>query len=148
MIWWLLLLQSPVPRAPRHATQHTRSPHGTLNLPCQNCHTVYGWKPIRAVPEFDHNQTRYPLRGLHEGVACAACHNKMVFTVRGWKVSVQQINQHMNRFPLTGAHAALTCEDCHKNGALSQFTTMSTACLSLHQENFQATKNPDHVPRR
>jgi hypothetical protein len=171
MIWWLLL-PSPVPGARPQATQNTRSPHGNLNLPCQNCHTVYGWKPIRAVPEFDHNQTRYPLRGMHQGVACAACHTKMVFTnvgnkcadchadihkrqmgaaceschtVRGWKVSVQQINQHMNRFPLTGAHAALTCEDCHKNGALSQFTTMSTACLSCHQKIFQDTKNPDHV---
>jgi len=171
MIWWLLL-SSPVLGAPPQGTQNTRSPHGNLNVPCQNCHTVYGWKPIRAVPEFDHKQTRYPLRGMHEGVACAACHTKMVFaivgnkcadchadihkrqmgaaceschTVRGWKVSVQQINQHMNRFPLTGAHAAVTCEDCHKNGALSQFNTMSTACLSCHQKDFQATKNPDHV---
>ena len=170
---WGLLLSSPVLGAPPLATQYnTRSPHGNLNVPCQNCHTVYGWKPIRAVPEFDHQQTRYPLRGMHEGVACAACHTKMVFsnvgnkcadchadihkrqmgaaceschTVRGWKVSVEQINQHMNRFPLTGAHAALTCEDCHKNGALSQFNTMSTACLSCHQKDFQATKNPDHV---
>jgi hypothetical protein len=171
MIWWLLL-SSPVLGAVPQATQNTRSPHGNLNVPCQNCHTVYGWKPIRAVPEFDHQQTRYPLRGMHEGVACAACHTKMVFTivgnkcadchadihkrqmgaaceschtVRGWKVSVQQINQHMNRFPLTGAHAAATCDDCHKNGALSQFNTMSTACLSCHQKDFRATKNPDHV---
>ncbi len=171
MIWWVLL-PAPVPGAPPQPAQNSRSPHGSLNLPCQNCHTVYGWKPIRAVPEFDHNQTRYPLRGMHEGVACTACHTKMVFsnvgnkcadchadihkrqmganceschTVRGWKVSVQQINQHMNRFPLTGAHAAATCEDCHKNGALSQFTTMSTACLSCHQKDFQAAKNPDHV---
>src|SRR6266852_6600046 len=171
MIWWVLL-PAPVPGAPPQPAQNSRSPHGSLNLPCQNCHTVYGWKPIRAVPEFDHNQTRYPLRGMHEGVACTACHTKMVFsnvgnkcadchadihkrqmganceschTLRGWKVSVQQINQHMNRFPLTGAHAAATCEDCHKNGALSQFTTMSTACLSCHQKDFQAAKNPDHV---
>ncbi|HEY2232461.1 MAG TPA: hypothetical protein VGK01_03210, partial [Candidatus Angelobacter sp.] len=33
----------------------TRSPHGNLAIPCQNCHTASGWKPIRAVPEFDHN---------------------------------------------------------------------------------------------
>src|SRR6202163_2401857 len=171
MIWWLLL-SSPVLGAPLQATQNTHSAHGSLILPGKTSHTVYGWKPIRSVPEFDHMQTRYPLRGLHEGVACAACHTKMVFTnvgnkcadchadihkrqmgaaceschtVRGWKVSVEQINQHMNRFPLTGAHAAVTCEDCHKNGALSQFNTMSTACLSCHQKDFQATKNPDHV---
>ncbi len=170
MIFWLLL-PAPIPPGPPQA-KNTYSPHGNLNLSCQNCHTVYGWKPIRAVPEFDHNLTTFPLRGMHEGVACTACHTKMVFsnvgskcaschadihkgrmganceschTVRGWKVSVQQINQHMNRFPLTGAHAAASCDACHKAGALSQFNTMSTACFSCHQKDFQGTKNPNHA---
>jgi hypothetical protein len=58
----------------------THSPHGNLNVPCQNCHTPEGWRPIRAVPEFDHNQTRYPLRGMHEAVTCIQCHVKPVFT--------------------------------------------------------------------
>ena len=170
----LLLLPSPGSGTPQatQTTQSSHSPHGNLNISCQNCHTVYGWKPIRAVPEFDHNQTRYPLRGMHEGVTCTACHTKMVFTnvgnkcadchadihkhkmgenceschtVRGWKVSIQQINQHMNRFPLTGAHAAATCDDCHKNGAVSNFTTMSTACFSCHQKDYSGAKNPDHA---
>src|SRR5580704_6878981 len=61
----------------------SRSPHGNLALPCQNCHTSVGWKPIRAVPEFDHDKTKYPLRGLHEGVACTQCHAKPVFTDTG-----------------------------------------------------------------
>jgi hypothetical protein len=58
----------------------THSPHGNLNVPCQNCHTPESWRPIRAVPEFDHNQTRYPLRGMHQGVTCIQCHVKPVFT--------------------------------------------------------------------
>src|SRR3954447_25678106 len=58
----------------------THSPHGNLATPCQNCHTPSGWKPIRAVPEFDHNQTRYPLRGMHTSVTCTQCHVKMVFS--------------------------------------------------------------------
>ena len=63
------------------AADNTRSPHGSLNMACQNCHTVYGWKPIRAIPEFDHNtQTKFPLRGMHEGVNCVNCHTKMVFS--------------------------------------------------------------------
>ena len=49
-------------------SEGTHSPHGNLTVPCQNCHTASAWKPIRAVPEFDHNQTRYPLRGLHQSV--------------------------------------------------------------------------------
>src|SRR5579884_4220945 len=61
----------------------SRSPHGTLTVPCQNCHTANAWKPIRAVPEFDHNQTKYPLRGMHATVACTQCHVKPVFASVG-----------------------------------------------------------------
>jgi hypothetical protein len=148
------------------------SPHGSLNIPCQNCHTAEGWKPIRAVPEFNHNQTHYPLRGLHQNVACTQCHVKPVFnnvgtrcqdchadfhrrqlganceqchSVRGWGVSIKEIQQHNNRFPLTGAHAAVDCDSCHKNAANSRFQTMSTACFSCHQAEFKQAKAPDHV---
>ena len=148
------------------------SPHGSLAIPCQNCHTANGWRPIRAVPEFDHNQTRYPLRGMHAAVACTQCHVKMVFssvgqrcqdchadihkrqlganceqchTVRGWTVAIKDVQQHNNRFPLTGAHAAVDCDACHKGGANSKFQTMSTACFSCHQSDFQNTSNPNHV---
>ena len=150
----------------------THSPHGNLNIPCQNCHTTLGWKPIRAVPEFDHNQTRYPLRGMHQSVTCTQCHIKPVFTnvglrcqdchadihkrqlganceqchtVRGWQVSVQQISQHNNRFPLTGAHAAVDCDSCHKGAANSKFQTMSTDCYSCHAADFKSALNPNHV---
>jgi len=149
----------------------THSPHGNLTVPCQNCHTANGWRPIRAVPEFDHNQTRYPLRGMHTSVACTQCHVKMVFssvgqrcqdchadihkrqlganceqchTVRGWQVSIQQIQQHTNRFPLTGGHAAVDCDACHKGAANSRFQTMSTACYSCHASDFQSTLTPNH----
>ena len=57
--------------APQRET--TRSPHGPLAIPCENCHTATGWRPIRAVPEFDHNKTRYPLRGMHEKELCPIC---------------------------------------------------------------------------
>ena len=95
---------------------------------------------------------------MHQSVTCVQCHVKPVFTnvgqrcqdchadihkrqlganceqchtVRGWQVSIQQIQQHNNRFPLTGAHAAVDCDSCHKGGATSQFQTMSTAVLFL-----------------
>src|SRR5579859_6594583 len=154
------------------ASAGTHSPHGTLNVPCQNCHTANGWRPIRAVPEFDHNQTRYPLRGMHQSVTCVQCHVKPVFTnvgqrcqdchadihrrqlganceqchtVGGWQVSIQQVQQHNNRFPLTGAHAAVDCDSCHKGAAQSQFQSMSTECVSCHLNEFKSTSNPNHA---
>ncbi len=167
-----LLATAASAAAPQKSASSSRSPHGPLAISCQNCHTVQGWKPIRAVPEFDHSKTRYPLRGMHEKVACMQCHTKLVFsnvgnkcadchadihrgklsaacetchTVKGWKVAIQQIQNHNNRFPLTGAHAMAACEDCHKNGALSNFTTMSTACISCHEADYQRASAPAHA---
>ena len=151
---------------------NTKSPHGPLAIPCENCHTPAAWRPIRVVPEFDHNKTRYPLRGLHENVKCIECHSKPVFTdvgkncadchadihrrkngtdcaqchsVLGWQVSVTQIKEHQNRFPLFGAHAAVQCEDCHKSAAVGVFQGLSTACASCHLTDYQKTVNPNHA---
>ena len=141
-------------------------------MPCENCHSAAGWRPIRAVPEFDHNKTRYPLRGMHEKVDCVQCHVKPVFTdvgkncadchqdvhrrqmgpnceqchtVQGWDIAVQQVKDHMNRFPLLGAHAAVQCEECHKQAATGIFYGLSTQCDSCHLKDWQQTTNPPHA---
>jgi hypothetical protein len=164
----LLTLLAAQQREPRAKVQ---SPHGNLNQPCESCHTYSAWKPIRSRPEFNHNQTKYPLRGMHEGVSCRECHTSLVFanvgtkcadchadfhrrqmganceqchTVKGWRVSLQAISQHQNRFPLIGAHAALDCESCHTGAASGQYIGLSTQCLSCHRKDFQ-TPVLDHV---
>ncbi len=151
---------------------NTRSPHGSLSLPCQSCHTSMSWKPIRAVPDFDHNKTGFPLRGMHTSVACTQCHAKQVFTdvghkcsechadmhrgqlgarcenchsVKGWQVSIKDIQQHQNRFPLIGAHASLACDSCHKGAANGQFVGLSTTCFSCHSADYAKTDNPKHT---
>jgi hypothetical protein len=140
------------------------NPHGAISIPCQECHTYTSWKPIRSNPEFNHDHTGYPLRGMHQKVTCTKCHTSLIFkrvssqcadchadihrrqfgancetchTVKGWQISLTQIRDHQNRFPLVGAHAMLQCDDCHKNAAAGQFTGLSTACYSCHQKDFQ-----------
>lgn len=149
----------------------SRNPHGAITIPCENCHTFTSWKPIRSVPEFDHNRTRFPLRGMHESVRCRQCHILLVFTnvgarcadchadlhrgqfggrceqchtVKGWNIAVKSIQNHQNRFPLLGAHATVECDACHRNGAAAQFTGLPTDCLSCHTKTFQSAKQPDH----
>src|SRR5467141_3012964 len=168
----LLLFSWPAASAPAPQRETTRSPHGALAIPCENCHTATGWRPIRAVSEFDHNKTSYPLRGMHEKVQCTQCHVKPVFTdvgkncqdchadihqrkmgtdcarchsVLGWNNAVQQVKDHQNRFPLLGAHAAVQCEECHKSAAVGQFQGLSTACVSCHLKDYQKTTNPNHA---
>ena len=170
----LVLIVAPVGRVSAqngYDKKSSRNPHGSLNIPCENCHTNTSWKPIRGVPEFDHNRTHYPLRGMHEKVACKLCHTNLVFssistrcsdchadihrgqfgskcedchTVKGWEIHTQQVKQHDNRFPLLGAHALAECVDCHKSEAVGQFTGLSTACLSCHTADFQNATEPDH----
>ncbi|MBZ5628100.1 MAG: hypothetical protein LAO06_04455 [Acidobacteriia bacterium] len=170
-----MLLLTPAagsPAPPQQSPQNTRSPHGALSIPCQNCHTFSGWKPIRSVPEFDHGKSRYPLRGMHKNVACVECHVNPVFTnvgnkcadchadihrrqmgaqceqchsVNGWTVSLKSIREHQNRFPLIGAHAVTDCESCHKGAAVGQFKGLSTDCVSCHMTTFTGTKSPSHV---
>jgi nitrate/TMAO reductase-like tetraheme cytochrome c subunit len=124
------------------------------------------------VPEFDHNKTNYPLRGMHEKVTCVACHSKPVFTdvgkncadchsdihrrqmgsdcaqchtVQGWNVTVQQVKDHQSRFPLLGAHAAVQCDECHKQLAAGIFYGLSTQCDSCHLKDWQSTTSPPHA---
>jgi hypothetical protein len=147
------------------------NPHGPLSIPCANCHSNSSWKPIRSNPEFNHDLTGYPLRGMHQNVGCSKCHTSLVFknvssqcsdchadfhrrqfgsncanchSVKGWQVSLQAVQNHQNRFPLVGAHSLLQCEDCHKNAAAGQFVGLSTACYSCHQQDF-LTPVVDHV---
>jgi nitrate/TMAO reductase-like tetraheme cytochrome c subunit len=158
----------------RPAVQESKpiySPHGTIKLACQNCHTTEGWKPIRPSPDFNHGTTRYPLQGKHAQLGCRACHTTLVFadigmrcadchadihrrlngnnceechSVQGWQQIKQKTNGHVNRFPLWGAHAAVQCEGCHKSAATGIFRGLSTECSSCHIKDYRSAKNPDH----
>jgi len=149
----------------------TLSPHGPLSIACENCHTSTSWKPIRPVPDFNHTETRFPLRGLHVSVSCRQCHVRLVFsnvgskcadchadihrrelggkceechTVRGWRVPLQAVKEHQNRFPLLGAHAVLDCASCHKEAASGRFMGLSTDCGTCHLKDYLRARPLDH----
>jgi len=165
----LLFLRGGI--AGQNSSRSTRSPHGNLNINCENCHTFTAWKPLRNIVEFDHSKTRYPLRGQHAAVSCTQCHVSLVFTnvgakcadchadihrgqfgakcedchsVKGWRSSIKSVGGHDNRFPLVGAHATLLCDDCHKGAGTSQFTGLSTQCVSCHLQDYAKTTLPNH----
>lgn len=168
---WLLMAATAASPAQTPPRGSTRSPHGQLSISCENCHTLNSWKPIRPIPEFDHNKTRFPLRGLHAGVACRLCHMDLVFrnvgmacadchadihrrqfgaqceqchTVKGWQVTMRAVREHQNRFPLIGAHAAVDCNSCHKGAAVGQFTGLNIECMSCHLSDYQQARSFDH----
>lgn len=73
--------EAPVAGAARYVgLAHTlctdchRDPHDDrLGPRCADCHTTDGWRTGRAA-DFDHERTRYPLRGRHAQVRCERCH--------------------------------------------------------------------------
>lgn len=113
-------------------------PHGgTSGRQCEQCHTATKWKDV----SFDHDQSKYPLTGLHVVVTCGQCHTTQRFndapkecvgchakddihngglgkdcgechTPNGWKMWDFD-HAARTRFPLLGAHAKIGCADCH-----------------------------------
>lgn len=65
--------------APQVCEECHEDPHGAQFArvsdrvtPCANCHTPMRWKPSL----FDHEKTRFSLKGGHQNVACAMCHKE------------------------------------------------------------------------
>ena len=62
----------PVPHADC-VSCHSDPHKGRFTGECARCHVTSSWKAVNS-KGFDHDQTRYPLRGAHVKVACDACH--------------------------------------------------------------------------
>lgn len=68
------------------------------------------------------------------GSDCASCH-----TVATWQGA--GFDHSRTAFALTGAHIAQTCADCHSDKV---FTGKSSQCVSCHQPQYDAAKDPPH----
>ncbi len=53
-----------------HADVHDGQFASQETTDCARCHSPSGWSPA----DFDHNKTKFPLRGKHKEIECRACH--------------------------------------------------------------------------
>ncbi len=157
------------------AQQRTSSPHGTLSVPCTTCHRAEGWTPVRINRSFDHGKLGFPLQAAHSTASCRACHQTLDFkgtpstcaschtdvhrgelgadcstchTSRSFLDRGTMIKAHQTtRFPLEGSHLAVDCTTCHTptGQGRQQFVSRGTECVTCHEQNFVAAKNPDHI---
>ncbi|MGE5178291.1 MAG: hypothetical protein ACM3PF_04270 [Bacteroidota bacterium] len=98
-----------------------QDPHaGRFGADCARCHRTTAWKEISRTG-FDHEKTRFPLRGKHAAVACASCHDEK--TAWGPKP------------------AFAACGDCHKDAHAGTATLAGKAadCAACHDVNGFAT---------
>ena len=106
-------------------------------LACESCHLSGAYKgtPTRC---FDchwvrRQDDRYRLQ---LGSQCEQCHRPTTWAAAQWD------HNAMTAMPLGAAHRQLSCVTCHKNNS---FRGAQVACVSCHQQDFQATRTPNHV---
>jgi hypothetical protein len=86
---------------------------GRFGPACSKCHTAAGFRRVDG-SRFDHDLTRYPLRGRHAAVECARCH---VPGTRAEKLPKFALCADCHRDPHAGratlAGAVVDCAECH-----------------------------------
>jgi len=94
-------------------TCHEDVHRGSLGKVCANCHNTTDFKTINP-GKFNHERTRYPLRGRHRSVACEKCHD-----FSNAKVT---------------SRAFATCADCHADahGGTATLAGRVVDCASCH----------------
>lgn len=87
---------------------------------CQGCHTTESWLKLRG---FDHDETRFPLKGKHQNVECAACH--------------QLVDAGLPTERRLFKDVPITCQGCHDDQHQGQFQGESneTDCGRCHNVN-------------
>ncbi|MCX6309030.1 MAG: hypothetical protein NTY32_09475, partial [Bacteroidia bacterium] len=112
---------------------------GHVGLSCIQCHTqgfVGTSTACLSCHLKDYNATTSPSHALAKFSSdCLTCH-----TDASWKPSTFNHNTATS-FPLTGAHKTVTCNLCHTQG----YAGISTACVSCHLNDYNATTNPAHA---
>ncbi len=148
-----------------------QSPHGPLRFACSVCHTTTSWA-MRQDSAFDHSVTGFALLGQHKHVACASCHEKLIFTRRStacttchtdihrselganclrchtmdsWIIADMRQKHQQTRFPLLGKHALADCDACHARTSPQRYAGTPLTCVSCHRSDFEGTVSPNHV---
>ncbi len=96
-----------------HQDPHRRR----LGRDCAACHTTADWQKVDR-GRFNHDLTRFPLRGLHTRVDCAGCHRGDSFRIAGFEDCATchadvHVGQFRDRDQGDGPPAGGACSDCH-----------------------------------
>jgi len=128
---------------------------GNLGAKCHLCHNEKRWGQTA----FDHDKTKFPLKGRHKKVDCESCHPgkrfkktpktcyachsvddkhhglfdkkcKACHTPKDWKTLKFDHNKD-TKYKLRGRHRKTTCTSCHKKNAYR--VKLKKACYDCHQ---------------
>lgn len=108
---------------------HKDAHSGRLGSNCQKCHDTKSWQTVDR-KNFNHDLTRYPLRGRHVNLRCEQCHKP------GQPMKIEKFQQcsdchddyHQGQL---SAKYKLQCDTCHTVAGFSP----STYTVSNHQKS-------------
>lgn len=99
---------------------HFDEHRGQQQEDCEYCHVEKAWKPA---PNFNHNDTGYPLKGKHTKVKCTGCHDAEKDTEpRGFPAPKSET------FLRFAPVEHRTCLDCHKDPHGGAFGLRCSSC--------------------
>jgi hypothetical protein len=149
---------------------HKDKHDGRFGTACTSCHSESSWNDLH-LQSFNHEQSRYPLRGAHTTVPCAKCHfdppkyvgiafaactdcHKDPHNGRlgagctdchedtRWKpVTFRHTGARHPGVSLGNGHAAVACQRCHDRGNLVS-PSKGTQCASCHRSVHEAPFGP------
>ena len=126
---WNHSTETSFPLTGRHAGQDCNACHSSgvfrgRSSACSSCHI----ERYNGTTDPNHAQAFFP-------TDCSLCH-----TPAGWEGAT--FNHSGTGFPLAGSHLGLNCNACHGDGV---YRGRSTACVSCHLANYNATTDPNHA---
>ncbi len=125
---------------------------GRLGIQCTSCHSENTWNPTGIYAM--HSRTRFPLTGIHVGVACFRCHpaaESGQFLGADPRCEACHRNDALQAKSMD--HVALgqltNCQLCHSgvtwSDARFNHAGITNGCVRCHQNEYNATTNPNHA---
>lgn len=137
---------------------HQDKHQGRLGFDCESCHQEESWKTVD-LEDFDHDLSRFPLKGRHEEVKCAKCHGEpplyepipfedcgnchddphggrfqqpcaSCHQEDGWKSLRHGRSDHPG-LSIRGGHSKVDCKTCHDRGTLVA-PSRGSECVDCH----------------
>jgi len=106
---------------------HDDAHRGNLGSNCKQCHHEQSFASTSQLRQFNHSRTNFPLKGSHNRIECADCHNM--------DVSATTIFQDRLGIPTND------CNRCHEDVHDDQF---GNNCADCHNESAFQDVNMDH----
>ncbi len=105
---------------------------GKFGTNCLKCHSEESFKNPNIQSTFNHNQTDYPLTGMHMGVDCKSCHKGNIYTspINANQCRNCHTDYHKGDFTKQGVQP--DCKECH---LLDKSFTFTTYGISQHQKS-------------